>query len=83
MFNNLTYLGTAGHDWDANPLAHTGTFISAGRHWKVTCSPDVTTGPRTCRAYLWATRATRTLTSSGYRYGTVTGWVFNDIVLLS
>ena len=38
MFNNLTYLGTAGPDWDANPLARTGTFTSAGRHWKVTCS---------------------------------------------
>jgi hypothetical protein len=83
VFNNLTYQGTAGPDWDANPLARTGTFTSSGRKWKVSCTPNVTSGPRTCRAYVWATRATRTLTSSGYRYYTVTGWVFNDIVILS
>lgn len=83
VLNNLTYVDTASPAWDGNPLAHTGTFTSAGRQWKVSCTPDVTTGPRTCTAYVWSTRVTRTLVSGRYVYHTVSGWTLNDVVILS
>ena len=83
VLNNLTYVDTASAAWDGNPLAHSGTFTSGGRPWKVTCTPDVTTGPRTCTASVWSTRITRTLTTAGYVYRNVSGWVLNDVVELS
>ncbi len=83
-FNNLTYTDKASAAWSTNPLAVTGTFASAGRLWSTTCTPSVTSGPRTCRTYIWATVYGRTaLPTGGYTYWQKNQWVFNNMVILS
>ncbi len=84
VFNNLTYTDKASSAWSTNPLAVTGTFTSAGRLWSTTCTPNVTSGPRTCRTYIWATVYGRTaLPTGGYTYWQRNQWVFNNMVVLS
>jgi hypothetical protein len=83
VFNNLTYVDQWRTSWDANMLAVAGLHDSAGRQWKVTCTPDVTTGPRTCKAWIWATVVSRTATSTGFVYRTYATWRFNDQVRLT
>lgn len=53
VFNNLTYLPADGAWWRGNPLAHTGTFTSAGRQWKTSCADDWT-GLNACRSFIWS-----------------------------
>jgi probable HAF family extracellular repeat protein len=84
VFNNLTYTDQASTAWSTNPLAVPGTFTSAGRLWYTTCTPNVATGPRTCRTYIWATVYGRTaLPTGGYVYWSRNQWVFNNMVVLS
>ncbi len=84
VFNNLTYTDKASAAWSTNPLAVTGTFTSGGRLWSTTCTPNITTGPRTCRTYIWATVYGRTaLSTGGYTYWQKNQWLFNNMVVLS
>src|SRR6476469_7654797 len=46
VFNNLTYVDQWRASWDVNMLVQPGLHESAGRQWKVSCTPDATTGPR-------------------------------------
>lgn len=84
VFNNLTYTDQAGPAWATNPLAVTGTFTSGGRLWSTSCSPNTTSGSRTCRTYIWATVYGRTALPTGsYAYWQRNQWVFNNMVVLS
>lgn len=84
-FNNLTYLQSSRTLWAKNPLGYDndtkgGWTASDGRKWKTDCDSSAT-GRNGCRSYTWVTTATATAKSSGgYRYGTTTGWVFNNMV---
>ena len=83
VFNNITYSGSAAA-WAGNRLARTGSFVSGGHSWRVTCTPDATVGARSCRAYVWVHVTGRKLSSSGgFVYAQWWEWVFNDVVVLT
>jgi hypothetical protein len=82
VLSRVTYVGSPGPEWDANPLAVPGTFTSAsGRTWKTTC--NAATGPRTCRSWLWTSLVSRTKTAKGYTYKRYAAWVLRSEVRLT
>ena len=83
VFNNITYLAASTPAWDTNPLAQPGERTISGRLWNVTCTPGAT-GPRTCRAWIWATLVSaQPQPGGGYVFVRINGWVYNDEVRIS
>ena len=82
-FNDVTYLVTWTPAWDTNPLAVPGERTIGGRLWNITCSPAAT-GPRLCRAMIWATVVdAQPQPGGGYLFVKITRWVYNDDVRIS
>lgn len=92
--NRTVVLDALSPSWDANPLSHSGEFVSGnGRRWKVTCSAEAP-APRTCQTFVWssvlvaspaktaATRRTRGKQTFGTRYVRQQQFVLNSEVRL-
>ena len=84
-FNNLTYLESTRALWAKNPLGYDndeagGWVADDGHKWKTDCDSKAT-GRNGCRSYRWGSITSATAVSGGgYRYGTSSGWVFNNMV---
>jgi len=82
-FNGIVYVAHWTPDWDTRAIAVPGERTISGRLWKITCTPAAT-GPRTCRAWIWATLiSAQPQSGGGYVFVRITGWVYNDDVRIS
>ncbi|AQP44052.1 hypothetical protein RPIT_03835 [Tessaracoccus flavus] len=81
VFNNLTYKPLPRSVWQGNPLARTGTWVSAeGRQWRSECDTPAT-GRNACRNYLRAdVVGPRRDGTAGYEWQRQV-WLFNSLVL--
>ena len=75
--NSINYFDHESSVWTNNVNVTPGTRVVNGRTWRTTCSPNASTGERTCRVEIWASLVSRRKLSTGrYQYYTYQGWDF-------
>ena len=75
--NSVNYFDHDSTAWSGNVYVTPGTRVVNGRTWRTSCSPQASSGTRSCRTEIWATLVSRTLLSNGtYHYFTYQGWDF-------
>ena len=75
--NSINYFDHDSPAWTGNVYVTPGTRVVNGRTWRTSCTPQASSGTRSCRTEIWATLVSRTRLSDGtYRYFTYQGWDF-------